>query len=200
MDGSPFPPCTLQASWAPCLTAYEHGADGEDLLSVRVGTHVAETHAGEAAEREVECCDVGAAPAGASGRAVHIGHLQPLAQLVQPACQGGRKQGRGGPDFGGVCSLGPQSCPHPRPWVSIDLGEVGSAGRHQFGSAGRHQLSQVGAAQRCAGLGYSCSTKAASSLGSSYGTVCLPSTSPALGQIYSLEGPQVRRQVIACGR
>ena len=43
------------------LTADEHGADGEDLLRVRVGGHVAEAHAGEAAEREVEGGDVGAA-------------------------------------------------------------------------------------------------------------------------------------------
>ena len=46
----------------PRLTAYEHGADGEDLLGVSVGAHVAEAHAREAAQREVERGDVGAAP------------------------------------------------------------------------------------------------------------------------------------------
>lgn len=69
----------------PGLTAYEHRADGEDLLGVSVGAHVAEAHAREAAQREVERSDVGAAPRRATRRAVDIGHLQPLAQLVQPA-------------------------------------------------------------------------------------------------------------------
>ena len=44
------------------LTANQHGADGEDLLGVSVGAHVAEAHAREAAQREVERGDVGAAP------------------------------------------------------------------------------------------------------------------------------------------
>lgn len=43
------------------LTSNKHGADGEDLLSVRVSRHVAEAHAGETAEREVQGGDVGAA-------------------------------------------------------------------------------------------------------------------------------------------
>lgn len=67
------------------LTPDEHGADGEDLLDVGVGAHVAKAHAGEAAEREVKRGDVGAAPGRAARRAVDIGHLQPLAQLMQPA-------------------------------------------------------------------------------------------------------------------
>lgn len=69
----------------PGLTAYEHSADGEDLLKVSVGAHVAKAHAGEAAEREVKRSNVGAAPRRAARRAVDIGHLQPLAQLMQPA-------------------------------------------------------------------------------------------------------------------
>lgn len=46
----------------PGLTAYKHSANGEDLLGVGVGTHVAETHAGEAAQREVERSNVRTAP------------------------------------------------------------------------------------------------------------------------------------------
>ena len=60
-SGSQFP--HLHAGLGrPRLTAYEHGADGEDLLGVSVGAHVAEAHAREAAQREVERGDVGAAP------------------------------------------------------------------------------------------------------------------------------------------
>lgn len=69
----------------PGLTAYEHSADGEDLLDVSVGAHVAEAHAREAAQREVKRSNVGTAPRRAARRAVDIGHLQSLAQLVQPA-------------------------------------------------------------------------------------------------------------------
>lgn len=93
------------------LTTDEHGADGEDLLGVRVGGHVAEAHAGEAAECEVERGDVGAAQRGAAqelqlrpvgltatvvtlARAVSyiwapahqvVGGLQSAGQLLQPA-------------------------------------------------------------------------------------------------------------------
>lgn len=69
----------------PGLTAYEHSANGEDLLGIGVGAHVAEAHTGEAAQREVERSDVGAAPRRASSRAIDVGHLQPFAQLMQPA-------------------------------------------------------------------------------------------------------------------
>lgn len=67
------------------LTAYEHGANGEDLLGVGIGTHVAKAHAGEAAQREVERSNVGTARRRAARRAIDVGHLQPLPQLVQPA-------------------------------------------------------------------------------------------------------------------
>ena len=40
------------------LTANEHHADGEDLFGVGVGGHVANAHAGEAAEGEVQGGDV----------------------------------------------------------------------------------------------------------------------------------------------
>ncbi len=41
-------------------TADKHGADGEDLLSIGVGTHVAKAHTGQAAEGKVKGSDVGA--------------------------------------------------------------------------------------------------------------------------------------------
>lgn len=66
-------------------THHKHTDRSIDLLGVSVGAHVAEAHAREAAQREVERSDVGAAPRRATRRAVDIGHLQPLAQLVQPA-------------------------------------------------------------------------------------------------------------------
>lgn len=67
------------------LTTHEHDADGEDLLRVRVGAHVAETDAGEAAEGEVEGGDVGAGHGGPTHGAVDVGRLQTLPQLLQPA-------------------------------------------------------------------------------------------------------------------
>lgn len=74
----------LPGSSGSGLTAYEHRADGEDLLGISVGTHVAKAHTGEAAQREVQRRDVGAAPRRSTRRAVDIGLLQPLAQLMQP--------------------------------------------------------------------------------------------------------------------
>lgn len=67
------------------LTTHEHDADGEDLLRVRVGAHVAETDAGEAAEGEVEGGDVGAGHGGPTHGAVDVRRLQTLPQLLQPA-------------------------------------------------------------------------------------------------------------------
>lgn len=75
------------------LTTYEHSANGKYFLRICVGAHVAEAHTGEAAQSEVERRDVGAAPGWAASRAVHIGHLQPLAQLMQPAWAEGRMEG-----------------------------------------------------------------------------------------------------------
>lgn len=84
-----IPPENPECSWAAApggrRTADEHGADGEDLLSVGVGTHVAKAHAGQAAEGEVEGGDVGAGNGGASRRAVDVRRLQTLPQLLQPA-------------------------------------------------------------------------------------------------------------------
>lgn len=60
----------------PCiasqLTTHEHDADGEDFLCIRVGTYVAETDTGEAAEREVEGGDVGTGDGGAAHGAVDV--------------------------------------------------------------------------------------------------------------------------------
>lgn len=40
------------------LTSDEHDADGKDLLRVGVRGHVSKTHASQAAEGEVQGCDV----------------------------------------------------------------------------------------------------------------------------------------------
>lgn len=75
-----------------CLcTSDEHDADREDLLGVCVGRHVAEAHAGQAAEGEVEWGHVDAAYGRAAAGPVHTRHgvvrrFQALAQLVEPAC------------------------------------------------------------------------------------------------------------------
>ncbi len=65
-------------------TADEHGADGEDLLSIGVGTDVAKAHTGQAAEGKVKGSDVGAAHCRAAHRAVDVRRLQTFAQLVEP--------------------------------------------------------------------------------------------------------------------
>lgn len=73
--------CALAA-----LTSDQHDEDREDLLRVSVGGHVAEAHAGQAAEGEVEGRDVLGLDGGA---AVDVRHVVVLAgltgQLVQPA-------------------------------------------------------------------------------------------------------------------
>ena len=81
-------------------TSDEHGADGEDLLSVGVGRHVAEAHAGQTGQGEVERSDVDTPQRGtAQPRPVHfpqgvIGRLQTLPQLMKPAWRqrGGRER------------------------------------------------------------------------------------------------------------
>lgn len=67
------------------LTTHEHDTDGEYLLSVRIGTHIAKAHTGEATEGEVERGDVGAVHGGTTHAAVDKGGLQTLAQLLEPA-------------------------------------------------------------------------------------------------------------------
>lgn len=65
-------------------TADQHGADGEDLLSVGVGADIAEAHAGQAAEGKIKGSNVGAAHCRASQRAIDVGRLQTFAQLMEP--------------------------------------------------------------------------------------------------------------------
>lgn len=73
-----------------CSTSDKHDAYGEDLLSIRVGRHVAEAHAGQAAEGEVERGDVDAADGGSCTGPVHapydvIGWFQALPELMEPS-------------------------------------------------------------------------------------------------------------------
>ena len=65
-------------------TADEHGADGEDLLSIGVGRDIAEAHTGQTAEGEIKGGDVGAAHGRAAHRAVDVRRLQTFAQLMKP--------------------------------------------------------------------------------------------------------------------
>ena len=68
------------------LTAEHHGEDGEDLLGVGVGRHVAEADAGEAGEGEVEGGDVLGADVGAARRVVlHVRHGERVGEVVEPA-------------------------------------------------------------------------------------------------------------------
>lgn len=66
-------------------TSNKHGADREDLLSVSISGDIAEAHAGQTAEGEVEWRDVHTAQWGAAlGWAIHcgVGDLQTLPQLM----------------------------------------------------------------------------------------------------------------------
>ena len=72
-------------------TSDEHDADREDLLGVCVGRHVAEAHAGQAAEGEVQRGHVDAADGRAAAGPVHtpdgvVRWFQALPQLVEPSC------------------------------------------------------------------------------------------------------------------
>lgn len=74
-----------------CATSDKHDAHGEDLLCIRVGWDVAEAHAGQAAEGEVERCDVDTADGGSRTGPIHtaydvIGWLQALPELMEPSC------------------------------------------------------------------------------------------------------------------
>ena len=94
-------------------TADEHGADGEDFLSIGVGTDIAKAHTGQAAEGKVEGSDVGAAHCRAAHCAVDIGCLQTFAQLMEPPLkeeveQKNRERGTMSSDYSarGPCVLG----------------------------------------------------------------------------------------------
>lgn len=67
------------------LTAHEHNADGEDFLCICIGTHIAKTNTGEAAEREVERGDIGARHGGTTHGTVDVRCFQTLSQLLKPA-------------------------------------------------------------------------------------------------------------------
>jgi len=78
---------TPEGEWQPGVrrTANEHGADGEDLLSISVGTDISKAHTGQAAEGKVEGSDVGAAHCRAAHCAVNVRSLQTFAQLMEPS-------------------------------------------------------------------------------------------------------------------
>lgn len=67
------------------LTTHEHDADGEDLLGVCVGTHIAKTDTGKTAKGEVERGNIGARYGGTTHGAVDVWCLQTLSQLLKPA-------------------------------------------------------------------------------------------------------------------
>lgn len=70
-------------------TSYEHHTDREDLFGIGVGRHVAEAHAGQAAEGEVEWSDVDAPDGGSAAGPINASYgvvrrLQALPQLMEP--------------------------------------------------------------------------------------------------------------------
>lgn len=67
-------------------TSDQHGTDGEYLLSICVSTDISESDTGEAAEGEIERCDVGTTYGWPPEGAVQVWALQTLPQLVQPTC------------------------------------------------------------------------------------------------------------------
>ncbi len=67
------------------LTSEQHGEDGEDLLHVGVGRHVAEADGRERGEREVERRDVLGADVGSAGRVVReVRTVDLVTQVVEP--------------------------------------------------------------------------------------------------------------------
>lgn len=67
------------------LTTHEHNADGEDFLRICIGTHIAKTNTGKAAEGEVERGDIGTRHGGPTHGVVDVRCLQTLSQLLKPA-------------------------------------------------------------------------------------------------------------------
>lgn len=72
-------------------TSNKHDTNREDLLCVCVGWHVAEAHAGQTAEGEVERGDVDAADGRPAAGPVHTSYsvvwrLQTLPELMEPSC------------------------------------------------------------------------------------------------------------------
>lgn len=71
------------------LTANQHGADGEDLFCICISGHVPKPNTGEAAECEVQRCDVGTSDRWApQGIVAIVRRLQSLSQLMEPTCNG----------------------------------------------------------------------------------------------------------------
>lgn len=56
------PATSLQITEAPIPTCYDHHADGEDLLIIRLRRHVTKPHRGHASHGEVECCHIHSLP------------------------------------------------------------------------------------------------------------------------------------------
>lgn len=72
-------------------TSNKHDTNREDLLYVSVGWHVAEAHAGQTAEGEVQRGDVDAADGRPAAGPIHISYgvvrrLQTFPELVEPSC------------------------------------------------------------------------------------------------------------------
>lgn len=57
-----------------CSTSDKHDAYRENLFCIGVGRHVAEAHTGQAAEGEVERCNVDAADGGSGTGPIHTAH------------------------------------------------------------------------------------------------------------------------------
>ena len=82
----PWSECLCLAHWtAETQTSDEHGNDGENLLGVGVGRHVAEPDTGETSTGEVQRRDVGTRVWRLVDRSVDDRLVQTLRQLIQPA-------------------------------------------------------------------------------------------------------------------
>lgn len=78
------------------LTSNQHGADGEDLLCVCVSRHIPKSNTRQAAESEVQGCNIGTSDGWAPQCVVAIvWRFQSLSQLMKPTCNGGKGTGLG---------------------------------------------------------------------------------------------------------
>ena len=69
------------------LTTNQHGADGEDLFCIGISRDVPKPNAGEAAEGEVQGCNIGTSDGRApQGIVAIVRRLQSLSQLMEPTC------------------------------------------------------------------------------------------------------------------
>lgn len=75
------------------LTTNQHGADGEDLFCVCVSRDIPKPNAGEAAEGEVQRCNIGTSDGRApQGIVAIVWRLQSFSQLMKPTCHGRKKE------------------------------------------------------------------------------------------------------------